>query len=583
MDIQKFLKQTLPKIEKPSRYTGGEYNTPLIKINADCRFAMCFPDIYEVGMSNLGIKLLYHILNNMDGVSCERCFSPWFDMKQQLKDAKIPLFSLETKTPLKQFDFVGFSMQYELSFTNVLSMLDLSQIALSANERTESDPIIVAGGPNCANPYPFSQFFDMILVGDGEDMIQNIATQFLISKRQGDTRYQYLQKMNKMYDCIYVPCVDPNKRVKRNIFLDLDKAYFPTKLLVPNIEAVFNRAMLEVFRGCTRGCRFCQAGYVYRPVRERSVNTLTKYANEIIDNCGYDEITLASLSTCDYSQLRQLLCNLKSLIDNKKIKIALPSTRVDSFEADFVDSSRKSSLTFAPEAGTQRLRDVINKNITEEEILNSLKKAFEKGYSAVKLYFMLGLPTETDEDVEAIFLLAKKIKSLYRQVSTGKKPLNLGISTSIFVPKPFTPFENCEFVDKETVEKRQLTLKSSLRGIGIKFSYCDWNMSSLECILGRGDCHLSRVVLEAYKLGACFDGWTEHFRYDLWLQAFEVCGVDMQNYLKQMQQGSWHGIDIGISKEFLQKDYQQALQGKTVDDCRQGCKNCGLIDTCRQI
>ncbi|MCL2599085.1 MAG: radical SAM protein [Firmicutes bacterium] len=577
--MENFIKSILPSVDKPSRYTGGEYNTPHIDLSAACRFAMCFPDIYEIGMSNLGIEILYGILNRMEGVSCERCFAPWHDMAEQLRKHKMPLFSLESKTPLHKFDMVGFSMQYELSYTNVLLMLELAGISFLAKDRKEQDPVLIAGGPSCVNPYPFADFFDIILVGDGEGIIEDIANAYKANKARGGSKQDFLKDLNR-YECLYVPSVQKDKRVKRNIVMDMDNAFVETKPLVPNIEAVFNRAKLEIFRGCTRGCRYCQAGFVYRPVRERSVGTLKNNATQIIENCGFDEMTLASLSTCDYSHLRELLFELKPLIDKKQINVSLPSTRVDSFEAEFVESSRKSSVTFAPEAGTQRLRDIINKNVTEEDILTSLTKAFQKGYSAVKLYFMLGLPGETDEDAEAIFVLAQKIKRLYKQVASSKKALSLVIGTTIFVPKPFTPFEVCALVDREAVDKRQVWLKQQCRKIGVKFGYCDYDMSMLECIFSRGDARLSKVIVRAYQLGAKFDGWSDSFAMDKWRQAFLDCKVDMQDYVGQMPNGGWHQLDTGIDKVYLQEEYKKAMEGTTTDDCRKGCKNCGLIGVC---
>ncbi len=571
------IKSILLKVDKPSRYCGGEFNTPLIKKDAPLKFLMCFPDVYEVAHSNLGIKILYGILNNRPDTACESCYTPWVDMGQTLKNEGTELFSIETNSPVKSFDIVGFSLQYELSYTNVLYMLDLSGIPLYSASRSESDPVIIGGGPCAINPEPVAEFFDLFCIGDGEEVTEKICDLYLENKKNGGTRTGFLKAAAQL-DGVYVPLFK-KKEVRRAILKNLDKAYYPTKVQIPNTEAVHNRAVLEIFRGCTRGCRFCQAGMIYRPVRERKVDTLVKYAGELIKNNGFEEISFSSLSTCDYPYLKELLTAVKPLTDKAKVNISLPSTRVDSFEADFVDSARKSSLTFAPEAGTQRLRDVINKNVTEEDILNSCKSAFEKGYSSIKLYFMIGLPTETQEDLEGIIDLASKIKRQYKQYSSVKKPLALSVSTSTFVPKPFTPFQWERQISLEEIAAAQSFLREKLRALSVKYNWHDAKTSRIETTFARGGRELAKVIETAYKSGCVFDGWSEFFSYDKWVSAFESQGIDINEYTCGQnidKELPWSFINAGVSLDFLKKELQNALAGKTTPDCRGGCKNCGI-------
>lgn len=571
------IKDLLLSVDKPARYCGGEFNTPEIKSNAELRFLMCFPDVYEVAHSNLGIKILYYMLNNRPDTACESCYMPWVDMAAKLRERKIALFSQETHAPMNTFHAVGFSLQYEMSYTNVLAMLELGGIPLESKDRGEDSPIVVAGGPCVVNPMPLTHFIDVFSIGDGEDAINSLADVLIECKREGASRAQTLGRIAEI-DGMFVPGVSRGK-VRRAVIDSLDSAFFPTRVQIPNIEAVFSRAVLEIFRGCTRGCRFCQAGMIYRPVRERSVKTLAEYTNELIKNNGFDEITLSSLSTCDYPCLRELLAEIKPACDESHINISLPSTRVDSFEAEFVASARLSSLTFAPEAGTQRLRDVINKNVTEEDILTSCRYAFERGYHAVKLYFMIGLPTETDEDLLGIADIVKKIKYCYKQHAMSRKALSLGVSTSTFVPKPFTPFQWEPQISLEEIERKQALLRSVLRPLAVKYAYHDGKTSRIETTLARGDERMNGVILAAYKSGCTFDSWTEYFDYDKWMEAFRACGVDHEDYCgaQSLEKPlAWERIETGISREFLLRELGKSRKGELTRDCRKGCNNCGI-------
>lgn len=571
------LHKILKRVDKPSRYCGGELNTPQIKENAGLNFLMCFPDVYEVALSNLGIKILYGILNNRQDTACETAYAPWADMAAVLREMDEPLFSNETKRPMNSFDIIGFSMQYEMSYTTVLYMLDLGKVEMLRNRRGEGDPIVMAGGPCVVNPEPLSDFIDLFSIGDGEETLDRLAQLFNENKSQGGSRADFLKKAAKI-DGVYVPAVG-KEDVQRAVISDLDGAYFPTSPQVPNIEAVHNRAVLEIFRGCTRGCRFCQAGMIYRPVRERSVDTLYKYAEQLIDNCGFEEISLSSLSTCDYPDLKPLLKKLKPLTDSRHVTIALPSTRVDSFEAEFVEQSRKGSLTFAPEAGTQRLRDVINKNVTEQDIFSCMRYAFTKGYSSVKLYFMIGLPTETDEDLLGIAQIAAQIKRIYRECATSKKQLNLSVSTSTFVPKPFTPFQWERQIDREEILYKQELLKRELARVKVHYSYHDCATSVLEGVFARGDASLGKVMLAAYRSGCVFDGWSELFDNQKWEAAFQQCGVDKKNFTREYEEDEilpWDFVDVGISKDFLLSERHKSRMAETTPDCRGNCRKCGL-------
>lgn len=577
MQIKPEIKDLLLQVDKPARYCGGEFNTPEIKQNAALRFLMCFPDVYEVAHSNLGIKILYYMLNNRPDTACESCYMPWADMAKGLKDRHMPLFSQETHAPIHTFDAVGFSLQYEMSYTNVLAMLELGHIPVLRADRGESAPIVVAGGPCVINPMPLTDFFDVFSIGDGEEAINELADVLVERKKSGISRAETLGRIAQI-DGMFVPGVSTGK-VRRAVIDSLETAFFPTKVQIPNIDAVFQRAVLEIFRGCTRGCRFCQAGMIYRPVRERTPETLRKYTKELIENNGFDEITLSSLSTCDYPCLRELLQQIKPLCDARHVNISLPSTRADSFEAEFVASGRLSSMTFAPEAGTQRLRDVINKNVTEDDILTSCKNAFQKGFHSVKLYFMIGLPTETDDDLRGIADVVKKIKYCYKQHAVSRKPLSLGVSTSTFVPKPFTPFQWEAQISLSEIERRQSFLKTLLKPLGVRYAYHDGKTSRIEATLARGDERMNAVILAAYRSGCIFDSWTEYFDYGKWMNAFAACGVDPETYCGEQETNvplPWERIETGISREFLVREREKSRRGELTPDCRKGCNGCGI-------
>lgn len=571
------IKRLLLKADKPARYTGGEFNTPDIREDAPLQYLLCFPDVYEVAMSNLGIRILYDILNARADTSCENCFAPWPDMGALLEAENMPLFSLETQRPMSAYGIVGFSLQYEMCYSNILYMLALGQIPFRSADRKEADPVIMAGGPCVVNPAPLEPFVDLFSVGDGEHALDEIVAVYVANKRAGGSKRDFLVAAARI-EGVYVPGISALP-VKRAVIPSLDDAHCPTKGKIANLEAVHNRSVIEIFRGCTRGCRFCQAGIIYRPVRERTPQTILRCAKEMIDNQGYDEISLSSLSTCDYSDLRGLLTLLKPLCDERHVAISLPSTRVDSFEADYVADARKSSITFAPEAGTQRLRDVINKNVTEEDILRSCKYAFEKGYSSVKLYFMLGLPTETMDDVAGIVDLTAKIKKIYKAVSTAGRALALGVSTSTFVPKPFTPFQWERQFTREEIAERQTFLKEQLRAQRVKYSYHDIDTSQLEAAFARGDRRLADVLECAYRAGCKFDGWTELLDVDRWRAAFESCGVALSDYTREFSEDEvlpWEVIDVGVSKAFLLSERKRAHAGMTTGDCRGDCRQCGI-------
>ena len=595
------LHRILPQVQKPARYVGGEYNQIVKdKKNVDVRVAFCFPDTYEIGMSNIGMRILYGLMNEMPGVWCERVFAPWGDMEEQMRAHAIPLYALESHDPVKAFDLIAFTIGYEMSYTNILNMLELSCVPLLARERESLENIVFAGGVCAVNPEPLADFIDFFSIGEGEEITKEIIDCYRQAKKDGCTKQEFLLRVSKI-DGVYVPsfyehtynedgtlaAITPKNgapaRVRKRIIQDMDKSYFPTKTIVPSTEIVHDRTNLEIFRGCIRGCRFCQAGFCYRPVRAKSVDTLYKQAIESLEDSGNSEMTLASLSTSDYRKLPELADKLLDYCEPRKINLSLPSLRADNFSRDLmlrVQKVRKSGLTFAPEAGSQRLRDAINKNVTEREILETCATAFSGGWNSVKLYFMLGLPTETDEDVAAIAELVNKIVYCWRQNATNKKRrLSINLATAFFVPKPFTPFQWEKQTSPEEYLRRVHLLQSCLTARGVDYRYHESDLSRLEAVLARGDRRLSIVLLRAHELGCKLDGWDEYFRYDLWMQAFSDCGVDPEFYTTrgfgEDEILPWQTIDIGVSRDFFLRERALAYQSVTTPDCRTKCAGCG--------
>ncbi|MCM1289784.1 MAG: TIGR03960 family B12-binding radical SAM protein [Corallococcus sp.] len=575
-------------VQKPYRYFGGEYNTPDMSKPCDVRFCMCVADSYEVGMSNLGVRILYYLFNSMDGVVCERCFTPFADYENYLKERGLPLSSLETQTPLIDFDFVGFSMQFEMCYSNVFHMLTLAGIPVCATDRDDSFPFIVAGGPCTVNPEPMYKFFDFFFVGEGETPWPKIIEDYKAFK---GTKTEFLQYLDKTYSCIYVPSLHtaeydgdvvktlPDRTVWRNIESDLNATFTPQTQLVPNMEIVHDRAVAELFRGCANGCRFCQAGFIYRPVRERTADNAFDLCKNLLESTGYDELSLNSLSTGDYSGLMPLLDRLLPYCEQHKVQLNLPSLRLDSFKGQMARGNRKSSLTFAPEAGTQRLRDVINKNVTDDNIFSSLEQAFMQGYSSVKLYFMLGLPTETMADVEGIADIAFRVKSLYKKVKQSGKDLRVSVSCSTFIPKPFTPFQWCAFADREDIEVKQKYLAETLRKRGINFSYNDYDSSLMEAVLARGGRSVADALYYAYLDGARFDAWSEYFRFEHYRKAFEKYGVNVSKIVGAKSPDDvlpWDFVDVGVTKEYFKREYCKALNAQSTPGCNKQCNGCGL-------
>ena len=595
------LHRILPQVQKPAHYVGGEYNQ-IVKDekDVDVRVAFCFPDTYEIGMSNIGMRILYGLMNEMPGVWCERVFAPWGDMEEQMRAHAIPLYALESHDPVKAFDLIAFTIGYEMSYTNILNMLELSCVPLLAREREGLENIVFAGGVCAVNPEPLADFIDFFSLGEGEEITKEIIDCYRQAKKDGCTKQEFLLRVSKI-DGVYVPsfyehthnedgtlaAITPKNgapaRVRKRIIQDMDKSYFPTKTIVPSTEIVHDRTNLEIFRGCIRGCRFCQAGFCYRPVRAKSVDTLCRQAIESLEDSGNSEMTLASLSTSDYRKLPELADKLLDYCEPRKINLSLPSLRADNFSRDLmlrVQKVRKSGLTFAPEAGSQRLRDAINKNVTEHEILETCATAFSGGWNSVKLYFMLGLPTETDEDVAAIAELVNKIVYCWRQNATNKKRrLSINLATAFFVPKPFTPFQWEKQTSPEEYLRRVHLLQSCLTARGVDYRYHESDLSRLEAVLARGDRRLSKVLLRAHELGCKLDGWDEYFRYDLWMQAFSDCGVDPEFYttrgFAEDEILPWQTIDIGVSRDFFLRERALAYQSVTTPDCRTKCAGCG--------
>ena len=594
------LERILPAVQKPARYVGGEYNQ-IVKDRADVRVrvAFCFPDTYEIGMSNVGMRILYGVMNEMPQVWCERVFTPWGDMEEAMKAHGLPLWALESHDPVKDFDLIAFTVGYEMSYTNILHMLKLAGVPLRAADRPGLKNLVFAGGACMYNPEPLADFVDFFSLGEGEESTVEILELYDRAKQAGWDKLRFLREAAKIpgvyvpsfYDHVYgedgrlkeiVPLEGAPAVVTKRIVQDVDKAYFPTKQIVPSTEIVHDRSNLELFRGCIRGCRFCQAGFCYRPIRSKSPDTLCAQAEACLADSGNHEITLASLSSSDYKGLEELTGRLLDYCEPRKINLSLPSLRADNFSRELMlrlQKVRKSGLTFAPEAGTQRLRDVINKNVTEEEILTTCATAFSGGWNNVKLYFMLGLPTETDEDVLGIAELAYKIIRVWKETASNKKRgLSINLSTAYFVPKPFTPFQWVEQISPEEYLRRVHLLKDAIRSKSIDYRYHEADLSRLEAVLARGDRRLGAVLEQAVENGARLDGWDEYFDYDAWLRAFDACGVDPADYCRRYDVDEvlpWDTISVGVSRGFFRKEYEKACRGETTPDCRQGCNGCG--------
>lgn len=596
------IEKVLKNVQKPGRYTGGELNS-VVKdpSSVTTRFAFCFPDTYEIGMSHLGMRILYSLINERTDAYCERFFAPWIDMEEQMQKNDIALFSCETKTPLSSFDIIGFTLQYELSFSTILHMLNLGGVPLLSSERTELSNLVVAGGPCASNPEPLADFIDLFMLGDGEEVMNELLDLYADCKAKGCSKEEFLKEAVKIegiyvpsfYDITYgddgtiasvVPKCGAPAVVKKRIVSDMDKCYFPSSTIVPFIEIVHDRVVTEVFRGCIRGCRFCQAGFIYRPIREKSFETINRQAKDLCDCTGYDEISLTSLSTSDYTQIQPLLSEMIDWTSDRKINLSLPSLRVDNFSDELVEKLkliRKSGLTFAPEAGSQRLRDCINKNITEEEIIRTSRMAFLGGWTTVKLYFMLGLPTETIDDIDEILILCKKIvEEYYKNPDRPKgRPVTLNVSASSFVPKPFTPFQWEPQDTVESLTEKREYLHEKTRGTKIRLSAHKINTVFLEAVFARGDRRLGPVIASAVARGCRLDSWDDQFKFDDWMEAFSECGVDPKFYANRKREYSeilpWDHLDYGITKDFLMRENEKSKQSVTTPHCRIKCAACG--------
>ncbi len=598
---EKMLERLMLSVQKPGRYSGGEVGSIIKDKNkVDVRFAFCFPDTYEIGMSHLGMKILYSQFNERDDIWCERVFAPWTDFEQVMRENDIPLFALESRDSIKDFDIIGFTLQYELSYTNVVNMLSLAGIPLKSKDRKTLAPLVVAGGPCACNPEPIADFIDLFFLGEGEEVDLELIDLYKKYGKDGD-KQSFLREAAKipgvyvpsLYDIEYnedntVKCINPidtaPATVKKRIISDMDSAYYPDNFVVPYIEIVHDRAVQEIFRGCIRGCRFCQAGFIYRPVREKSPEVANRQAMDLCKNTGYDEISLSSLSTSDYRELEPLLNNMLDWANKEKVSLSLPSLRVDNFSKELLEKInhvRKSGLTFAPEAGTQRLRDVINKNVTEEEIMRTCLTAFEGGYTSVKLYFMLGLPTETDEDICGITELGQKIVNLFYNMENKPKgkSVNVSISVSTFVPKPFTPFQFEPQISVDEMRRRQKLLRDSVTTKKMTVSWHESSVSFLEGVFARGDRRLSAVIEKALQKGCRFDGWDECFSLEKWLEAFTECGIDPKFYTERQRKYDeilpWEHLNYAVSKEFLIRENELAHNNTTTPNCREKCSNCG--------
>lgn len=600
--LDKRLDRILPKVQKPGRYVGGELNSVVKnKEEVDVRFAFCFPDTYEIGMSHLGIKILYSLFNRVDYIWCERVFAPWIDMEAAMVENGIPLYALESGDPVRDFDFIGFTLQYELSFTNILNMLKLAGVPLLSRDRTELKNIVVAGGPCACNPEPLADFFDIFFLGDGEEVDLEVIELYRRCRAEHKTKHEFLVEAAKI-EGVYVPALydvtyntdgtvqrcttrdGAPATIRKRVCNDVDSMYFPETFVVPFLDIVHDRAVVEVLRGCIRGCRFCQAGFLYRPFREKSVETINRQAKSLCETTGYDEISLSSLSTSDYGCLFELLDTLHTWTEEERVSVSLPSLRVDNFSTELTDkiaSVRKSGLTFAPEAGTQRMRDVINKNVREDELKRTVSIAFNNGWTKVKLYFMIGLPTETDEDVAGITQLGQKVIDWYYEAENrekGKRPA-VTVSAAAFVPKPFTPFQWFGQDTIETLERKQKLLKSSVTSRKLTVNYHGAETSFLEAVFARGDRKLNAVLLEAHNRGLRFDGWADCFDFDAWMQIFADLGIDPAFYANRQRSFDevlpWDHLDYGIKKSFLIEECKRAYAAQTTPNCREKCSACG--------